>query len=238
MSIKKLRGDNLNDRLRLAIEYLSVNQDVFASKAEMSHSYINQILNGKKGISAVYLIAIEHVWGISRRWLETGEGEMFALSADRKPIENLRYPNICITIGGGENNEQSDYAAVPILENSAAAEYPLLISDDQVIGYTVINKSKIGGGKLLAIYVHGDSMAPILNDGDLAIVDIQQANPPELIGHVVAVVVEGVVTIIRLAKGREGRFLLIPKNQEHLPLDLNPCEFRVIGRVIFTWKRL
>ena len=83
LSTKLSPRDDLFSRIVLARKALGLNQVVFAEKIEISQGHISGIEKGIKVPSAQLLLAIEHVWSISKRWLETGEGEMFV---ERSPL--------------------------------------------------------------------------------------------------------------------------------------------------------
>jgi len=57
-----------------------ITQVAVSKAAKVQHGFLNQILNGKKGISAKVLINITSAFkDLNLRWLLTGEGEMYEL---------------------------------------------------------------------------------------------------------------------------------------------------------------
>ncbi|MCH8886595.1 MAG: helix-turn-helix transcriptional regulator [SAR324 cluster bacterium] len=68
--------DNFPDRLRILLDFLGLKQSNFAEKLGISPAHVSKLLRGGN-ISLALIIAISSVFKVERRWLETGEGEMF-----------------------------------------------------------------------------------------------------------------------------------------------------------------
>lgn len=68
--------DNFPDRLRILLDFLGLKQSNFAEKLGISPAHVSKLLRGGN-ISRALIIAISSVFKVERRWLETGEGEMF-----------------------------------------------------------------------------------------------------------------------------------------------------------------
>ena len=68
--------DKFPDRLRILLDFLGLKQSHFAEKLGISPAHVSKLLRGGK-ISSALIIAISSVFKVERRWLETGEGEMF-----------------------------------------------------------------------------------------------------------------------------------------------------------------
>ena len=68
--------DNFPDRLRILLDFLGLKQSNFAGKLGISPAHVSKLLRGGN-ISLALIIAISSVFKVERRWLETGEGEMF-----------------------------------------------------------------------------------------------------------------------------------------------------------------
>ncbi|MCH8076062.1 MAG: helix-turn-helix transcriptional regulator [SAR324 cluster bacterium] len=68
--------DNFPDRLRILLDFLGLKQSNFAEKLGISPAHVSKLLRGGN-ISSALIIAISSVFKVERRWLETGEGEMF-----------------------------------------------------------------------------------------------------------------------------------------------------------------
>ncbi len=68
---------NLGSRLRQAMEQLGKNQSEFAQQLGITQSFVSKILLGKSEVGSLFLLAVEHVFGISSAWLKTGDGAPF-----------------------------------------------------------------------------------------------------------------------------------------------------------------
>jgi len=88
---------------------------------------------------------------------------------------------------------------------------------------------------LSAIAVAGDSMEPVLREGDEILVD---RTPRPLRDGVHVVRVDGAVLVKRLDTGRPGTIALISDNHAYRPLDLPAAEVEVIGRVVWKGGRI
>lgn len=88
---------------------------------------------------------------------------------------------------------------------------------------------------LTTIAVAGDSMHPVLNDGDEILVDRSRRALRDGI-HVVRV--GDHVLVKRIDMGHPGRVRLKSENPAYDPIDLEPEDVAVIGRVVWKGGRL
>lgn len=89
----------------------------------------------------------------------------------------------------------------------------------------------LGDAQLSAITVEGDSMEPLLRDGDEILVD--RAPRPFRDGvHVVRL--GDTLMVKRVAQAGAGRFALLSQNLSYPPVEVSAEEIEVIGRVV--WK--
>lgn len=87
------------------------------------------------------------------------------------------------------------------------------------------------GAKLSAIRVVGDSMEPLLREGDEVLVDLRQHPFRDGI-HVVRL--DDTLLVKRVAAQGGGRFSLLSQNLAYPPIAVAAEDFAVIGRVV--WK--
>ncbi|MEN7537024.1 LexA family transcriptional regulator [Aurantiacibacter flavus] len=87
------------------------------------------------------------------------------------------------------------------------------------------------GAKLSAIRVVGDSMEPLLREGDEVLVDLREQ--PFRDG-VYVVRLDDTLLVKRLASQGGGRFSLLSQNLAYPPISANAEDFAIIGRVV--WK--
>ena len=87
------------------------------------------------------------------------------------------------------------------------------------------------GAQLSAITVEGDSMEPLLNDGDEILID---RAPRTFRDGVYVVRLGDALMVKRVAQAGAGRFALLSQNLAYPPVDVSADEMEVIGRVV--WK--
>jgi len=91
------------------------------------------------------------------------------------------------------------------------------------------------GAQLSAITVEGDSMEPLLRDGDEILID--RAPRPFRDGiHVVRL--GDTLMVKRVAQAGAGRFSLLSQNLAYPPVDVSAEEMEVIGRVVWKGGRI
>ncbi|RDV07767.1 S24 family peptidase [Sphingorhabdus pulchriflava] len=88
------------------------------------------------------------------------------------------------------------------------------------------------------IRVEGDSMQPVLSDGDDIMVDKGAALKPLRDGiHVIRI--DGVLMVKRLARAPGGRLSVLSDNPAYPSWpDRDPVEVQVVGRVVWVGRRL
>lgn len=88
---------------------------------------------------------------------------------------------------------------------------------------------------LSSIAVAGDSMEPMLRDGDEILVD---TSPRPLRDGIHVVRVGDALLVKRLQAGVPGRIVLESENPAYRPIELTPDDVQVIGRVVWKSGRL
>jgi phage repressor protein C with HTH and peptisase S24 domain len=91
------------------------------------------------------------------------------------------------------------------------------------------------GARLSAIRVVGDSMEPLLREGDEVLVDLRQHPFRDGI-HVVRL--DDTLLVKRVAAQGGGRFSLLSQNLAYPPIAVAAEDFTVIGRVVWKSGRL
>ncbi|HEY4358251.1 MAG TPA: XRE family transcriptional regulator [Acidobacteriaceae bacterium] len=92
-----------------------------------------------------------------------------------------------------------------------------------------------GGGELYALKVSGDSMAPIVPDGYIVIVDTSRRDPKKLLKHMVAAR-EGDGVTIKWLRNDGDIYMLVP---QHTSIDypvriMRPeGDFSIVGEVVY-----
>jgi transcriptional regulator with XRE-family HTH domain len=74
----------INERLAYARQKLHLTQAQFAEKISVSKGFLSSMEIGDRKINPRIIKIINFTTGISSKWLETGEGEMFFNDADQE----------------------------------------------------------------------------------------------------------------------------------------------------------
>jgi hypothetical protein len=135
---------------------------------------------------------------------------------------------------------RGDWVDVPRLALGASAGPGALAFEEQPIGAFRFSEHWLRGqgfdpAMLSAIAVAGDSMEPLLRDGDEILVD---RTPRPLRDGIHVVRVGDALLVKRLQAGVPGRIVLESANPAYRPIELAPDEVQVIGRVIWKSGRL
>lgn len=129
-----------------------------------------------------------------------------------------------------------DWIEIPRLPLGAAAGAGTYAGDERPIGAfgfsaRWLREQGLDPGMLSTIVVEGDSMEPVLRDGDEILVDGTPRPPREGV-HVVRV--DGALLVKKLGLGQPGVIRLISENKLYDPVELPAGDVAVIGRVV--WK--
>jgi transcriptional regulator with XRE-family HTH domain len=73
-----------NERIRQARQTLKISQKDFAKSICISNTYLADVENGARKSNDRILKLVSMVYGVSEKWLKTGEGEMFYRSPEEK----------------------------------------------------------------------------------------------------------------------------------------------------------
>lgn len=135
---------------------------------------------------------------------------------------------------------RGDWVDVPRLALEAAAGAGAVAQGEQAIGAFRFSARWLRGqgldpAMLSAIAVAGDSMEPLLRDGDEILVD---RSPRPLRDGIHVVRVGESLLVKRVQAGIPGRIVLESENSAYRPIELEPGEVEVVGRVVWKSGRL
>jgi len=220
MAINKQIGDRISQILMIN----KIKQSQFASKIGINQGHLSEVIAGKKGFTNEKLASLIEIYNIDLNWLLTGEGEMYRGGVTEKQsssdlIKSTYFEEVMASAGNGLINYEED--TKKSLEVSA----------------WVFNTLGVGLPKneLHTIRVFGDSMAPLLNKGDIVFVEPHR-NGDILEGEIYVVRFESEIFIKKLQHfPQEERIRLLSINPDYEPMEFKGAElenFSVIGRVI------
>lgn len=135
-----------------------------------------------------------------------------------------------------QTRADSDFVEVPRLEVDASAGPGATGSEERVFdafrfSRRWLTEQGLDGAQLSAIRVVGDSMEPLLREGDEVLVDCRDQPFRDGV-HVVRL--DELLLVKRVASKGGGRFSLLSQNLAYPPIDVSAEEFAIIGRVV--WK--
>lgn len=144
-------------------------------------------------------------------------------------------------LGGPKENsydtrERRDWIEVPRLDVDASAGPGAAGAEEKVFDAFRFSRrwlaeQGLDGTSLSAIRVVGDSMEPLLREGDEVLVDCRDQPFRDGV-HVVRL--DELLLVKRVASKGGGRFSLLSQNLAYPPIDVSADEFDIIGRVV--WK--
>lgn len=157
-------------RIKELIKEMGISQNEFASRIGTDCSNFSKQINGKLAITSVLTNKIIVELGISKEWLIEGKGEKRkSISTSTSNSKTITLPSNIIrdTANEGAKVYDIDVTAGP-------SGRSLIFSSEQIIGS--INVPFINPENYI-VKVSGDSMAPVINNGDmLAIREIKNLN--------------------------------------------------------------
>jgi len=142
-----------------------------------------------------------------------------------------------------EGGKRAGLRLVPKLAVGASAGAGALAEGEALAGKVGFDEAwlrKLGvePRNVSLIRVEGDSMQPVLNNGDDIMVDKGAALKPLRDGiHVIRI--DGVLMVKRLARAPGGRLSVLSDNASYPSWpDRDPAEVQVVGRVVWVGRRL
>lgn len=174
----------------------------------------------------------------SPRKLEEGDRRRLAefLGVDERELAGAEYFSHDRAAAGPADG----WLDIPRLDIAASAGPGALGGDARPIGAfrfsaRWLREQGFAPAMLSAIRVAGDSMEPLLRDGDEILVD-RTPRPPRDGIHVVRI--EDALLVKRVQTGVPGQIVLESENPAYRPILLRPGEVEVIGRVVWKSGRL
>ena len=123
---------------------------------------------------------------------------------------------------------------VPLIGDVAAGTD--VLASENVEELLPVPAGLTGDGELFMLRVRGDSMvgAAIL-DGDLVVV---RSQPTAEDGEVIVAGIPGDEATVKTLQRRDGKVVLQPANPTHSPIELDPDDVSIYGKVVTVLRRL
>lgn len=223
---------------------LAMNQMEFASALETSQQNVSKWERGiYRPAPDVFVKLAGLVDGVDKFfwWEEAGlpKEYFFGTAEETMPSELVRATETVIAKSfapvGDRANKTAEAALVPLLAGPAAAGSPLAIDARDVEKYLAFPKEMLPeAGTVVAVRVKGDSMAPLVNDGDTVMIDLADRDPNRLVGKMVAAH-DGTGVTVKFLRRDKKDFMLIPYNisPRHDVMMFRPEDgWTIVGAVV------
>lgn len=204
--LKKLRND----------KYLSLREVNHIT--DISYSHLNMIENGKRNVTPALLRVLADLYCVDYLDLYEKAGYIDLIEDEkRNKYRTDELGNIVVSI--------------PLL-GTVKAGYNYL-AEENWVGNVDIDKKLADSGEFFALNVKGDSMSPVLIEGDIVIVKKQDDFEN---GDIVVALINGDEATIKKAKKSDSSILLQPFNNNYEPLiftyeEMKSIPVKIIGIV-------
>ena len=249
-------NNNLGQRLKEIRRIFNLTQGELAKKLGIKWHKIKDIETGKQKLTAEFAELIEENFSVNMRWLLTGKGEMFLEGdrsntlhqVDKSSIDTRKDAMLtpCPHTDGKTPPAicEHGFAHIPLVEAELSAGGGSFVTSDNIIAYFAfrlewIRKKYINPEKAVLMRVRGDSMEPLIDDGDVVLIDQLSNKPKE--GKIYAFAVEDAILIKEFLFIPPDTVQLISKNPEYEKITLKTSDIpklNIIGQVKWLAKDL
>lgn len=170
------------ERIKYLIKELNYKQADFARRIDVDTSNLSKYLNGKLPLSESLINRIVVNLGVSKQWLEEGTDLPFAKNVVpavlQLPVSKLSNPT----------DESHGTPVYDIDVTAGSLPRTRMFAEDQIIGF--IDLPEVGGTGQRIAKVNGDSMAPVIQNGDY--VSLRELSSLQYIywGHIYVVILD------------------------------------------------
>jgi len=213
---------SLSERLKALRKTLRLTQEAMAKALGITFQTYNRYEKGHRIPDGEVLEKIAQTFGVNLNWLLTGEGPMFV----KKPhwLEEREEQEALAKELGAMLVEP-----VPVL-GYVPAGFPTEIPEDAIVEW--ITLPDIPKNSFIFI-AKGDSMSPIIRDGDYIVV---VPNQEIVSGNIVMFQNDwGEVSVKRLRR-KDGKLYLVPENPEYPVTEYDPQKHKILGRIIKAFR--
>lgn len=212
----------MNERLRTLRKTLNLTLKEFGEKIGRAPNTVGNYESGIRSIDNTTIKIICSTFNVNPDWLLNGSGEMF--------------------LNNTGTDEQADIISIPYYpEVSAAAGSGALVYDENTVKHLQISSAIINistGDNVCLINATGNSMRPLIDDGDLLLLDLGHKNFTDEGIYVIRL--HDTLLVKRLQRIHNG-VTLISENPQYAPITLTAENFNendaaIIGKVISVIK--
>lgn len=193
-------------------------QSELAKELEINRSGITHARNKNK-IPDKWIVKLYRKFGFNPKWIESGVGNVFIHTQSDDDIEFKYVPKVAARLSAGTGSFECE---------------------DDVTDYLSFQTKwlarKGSANHMVAMEVFGQSMEPVIKEGDTVLIDQSQKNI--LAGAIYAVGVEDTILVKRLEK-HPNKLVLCSDNKDYEPIYLEKEDIdklRIIGKVIWSCR--
>lgn len=200
----------------------------FANKISLSHSYVSEILSGKRDISIKFKKGFQSAFGFTVEELS----HRMQTSTENHSLQNT-----------GEETDNSTYCKIPLFNIKASSGHVTFVNDEKIGADLMFRKDwlqrelKSSPDNLFILSAETDSMEPTINHDALLIVD---KSIDRIISEGIYVLRRGDTMLIkRIRKLSEDTIELISDNPAYgkeIIKQSNQPEVTILGKVIYIWS--
>ncbi|MDW8136256.1 MAG: XRE family transcriptional regulator [Thermodesulfobacterium sp.] len=226
--MNKYLDKNIGEKIKKLREKLGMTQAEFAQKIFLSRSRLSELEAGKGNPSNPTIEAICSVFKVNKDWLLHGEGPIFVEEPPVKP--KPKHPTARLI----------DLEDIPVVAKVGAGFPQQRFEDVEVLYYIQLPAGKYPK-KAFAVEVTGDSMNPLLEEGDIVICKPFGGYVTDIPNKKVVVVAtdEGELMIKRLKKYGDppSKVIFYSDNPNYPPVE--PSEgYRLVGVALELIKKI
>lgn len=210
------RVDALLDRIMNATGINS--QSELANELEINRSGITHARNNNK-IPDKWILKLYRKFGFNPSWIEGGTGSIYLKSSSSDDMAFKSIPKVAARLSAGTGSFECQ---------------------DNITDYLSFQtkwlSQKGSANAMVAMEVFGQSMEPVIREGDTVLID--QSQTRIIAGAIFAVGVDDTILVKRLEK-HPNRLVLCSDNKDYEPIYLNYEDMdtiRVIGKVIWSCR--
>lgn len=218
-------SETLSDRLRHVMTLRNVNNADISRAVGVTPATVKFWVDGRTNkLKYEDAIALADFLKVSSRWLVMGKGSI--------GIEEHSYTS-------------PDYVMLSKLDLKASCGTGLPVLDEAQVDSLKVSAtwfsqafpSRIEPENVRIVTAAGDSMSPLIDDGDLVFLDIRQTTPAR--DGIYFLIMDDRFFIKRVQYTYGGRVILISENRQYRDIEVPPdsqISFRILGRVIKSFK--
>lgn len=200
----------------------------FANKISLSHSYVSEILSGKRDISVKFKKGFQSAFGFTVEELP----HRMQTSRGNDPAH-----------GTDKGTDNTTYCKIPLFNIKAASGHEIFVNDENIGADLMFRRDwlnrelKSNPDNLFILSAESDSMEPTINHDALLIVD---KSIDRIITEGIYILRRGdTILIKRIRKLSEDTIELISDNpaygKETIKMGNQP-EITILGKVIYIWS--